>query len=118
MRADLAQFFNINIDDVWAGTVPAHHVNALIAHLMLIPHSRVYAIENGDLAHMGWDIAASIAASTHNLIAMVAAGLSKDVDLEQLLIHAPGDDEPPAPKYPTIAEFSEAGFTKFMYGEE
>lgn len=90
----------------------ARHVNRLIEHLAIMPESRVYAIEQGDLAWMGWDTNTTILASTHNLIAHLIAGLSKGVDVKDLLIETPGGPEEPKVteiSFPTIADFIAGG---------
>lgn len=115
----MAYFFQINIDDVWAGTQPARHVNGLINHLLLMPQSRIFAIEQGHIGWMGWDVNTSILASQHNLIASLVGGFSKDVDVKSLLVRAPGEDEEPEPMtFPTIAEWikNEAQFMTAING--
>lgn len=123
MRADLAQFFQLNIDDVWAGRVPVRHVLGLINHLTLMSNSRIYALEQGDIEWMGWDTNTSVLASLHNHVVRLIGGLSnaEDKDVEPLMIRPPGgggEDQPVAEEtFPTIAEFSARMFTEFMYGE-
>lgn len=103
-----------------AGRTPAAHVNRLINHLTLMPSSRIYAIEQGDIEWMGWDVNASIAASTHNLIASLIAGLSKGIKVEDLMFKTPAADKPVEVTYPTIAAFlaggGEAQLNALMHG--
>lgn len=100
---------------MWAGKQSAHHVNRLINHLTLMPQSRIYAIEQGHIGWMGWDVNTSILASQHNLIASLVGGLSKGVDVKSLLVRAPGEDEEPEPmQFPTIAEWIARGEAHFM----
>ena len=116
MRADLAQFYQINLDDVWAGTVPARHVNRLIENLVLNPQSRVYAIRQGSMEWLGWDATTSAVVRLHNLVAVLISAFGKDIDLSELWMDAP-DGAPEAEQFATIAEFNEAAFIKFMSRE-
>lgn len=103
--------------------MPVRHVLALINHLSLTPQSRVYALEQGDIEWMGWDVNTLVAVRTHDLIASLIAGLSKDIDAETLRFRLPGEADPLLPQpteeltFPTIAEFSAAMFSEFMYGK-
>ncbi|MBQ9917353.1 MAG: hypothetical protein IJO71_09155 [Microbacterium sp.] len=104
---------------MWTGKESVHHVVRLVDQLILMPQSRIYAIEQGDIEWIGWDTNTSILASLHNLVASVVAGLSSNTDVETLLVHLPGDRDKPVAEetFPTIAEFSARAFTEFMYGE-
>lgn len=98
----MAQFYNLNIDDVWAGTLSAHHVGVLAQHLVRNPHSRVFAKRAGSPDLQGWDQATIVAVRTHNLIASLLQGLSGKHDPE-VFIDYPGvtpEEKQPA----TIAE--------------
>lgn len=98
----MAQFYHLNIDDVWAGTLPAHHVVILTEHLMLNPHSRVFAIRGGSMELQGWDQATVVAVRTHNLIMSLLQGLAGKHDPEAFIDY-PGvkpEEKQPA----TIAE--------------
>lgn len=100
--------------------MPVRHVLGLVNHLILMPQSRIYALEQGDMEWIGWDTNTSILASLHNLVATVVGGMSKGTDVEKLLIRAPGESETTPVEeetFPTIAEFSARYFTEFMYGE-
>jgi len=116
MRADLAQFYTINLDHAWTGEQPVGHIIALTEHLALNPQSRVFAIRGGAPDLQGWDAATVVAARTHNLIAGLIAGLSgPKFKLEDILIEYPGPKtEAEEAIVPTIAEFSTALFNKFM----
>lgn len=100
--------------------MPVRHVLYLAEHLVLNPHSRVFAIRGGAPDLQGWDAAAVIAARTHNLIASVIAGLSKDDPDPAMFIHYPGvtseETQPLEIRPATLADLSVAGFAKFMYG--
>lgn len=61
---------------MWAGTLSAYHVIVLTEHLVLNPHSRVFAIRGGSLELQGWDQATVVAVRTHNLILSLIQGLS------------------------------------------
>lgn len=119
MRADLAQFYSLNIDDVWTGELAVAHVIALTEHLVLNPMSRVFAIRGGAPELQGWDAATVVAARTHNLLAGLVAGFAGDkFPLDDILIEYPGRKaEAEEAVVPTIAEFSAAMFTKFMHGD-
>ncbi|MGO2188180.1 MAG: hypothetical protein ACTH4Y_08025 [Microbacterium gubbeenense] len=121
MRADLQQFYGIDIDDVWAGRVSARHVLILAHQLTAVPDSRVFALRGGTPQLQGWDSGTVIAARTHNLIVTLINGLSgKSGDVpDDLFIHYPGTQKKPVEDQPkTLADFSSIGFAKFMYGDE
>ena len=92
LRADLAQFYGLNVDDVWTGDLSVRHVIVLTEHLMLNPHSRVYAIRGGSPELQGWDAATVVAVRTHNLIVSLLQGLSGKKDPE-MFIDYPGAEE-------------------------
>lgn len=52
----------------------------LSEHLVLNPHSRVYAIRGGSPELQGWDAATIVAVRTHNLIASLIQGLAGEKD--------------------------------------
>lgn len=120
MRADLAQFYQVNIDHVWTGLEDPAHVIALTEHLMLNPMSRVFAIRGGAPELQGWDASTIVQARMHNLLAGLIAGLAgKDFKLDDVLIEYPGrkveaEEAIAEAIVPTIAEFSTAMFSKFM----
>lgn len=106
----------MKLEDVRTGRHSARFVNQLINHLTINPQSRIFALEQGDLDWKGWDAATSIAASTHNMLAMFIAGFAKegDVDLDALLVRYPGEDDttPPATteiRFESIADFIARG---------
>src|SRR5690606_33790985 len=114
LRSDLAQFYGLNIDDVWNGTLSVRHVLWLAENLVLNPHSRAFAIRGGSPELQGWDAATVIAARTHNHIVALIQGLSGSHDPD-MYIDYPGSK--PEEKQPaTLAELTVAGFTQFMYG--
>lgn len=104
---------------MWWGDLPVRHVLYLAEHLVLNPHSRVFAIRGGDPALQGWDAAAVIAARTHNLIASIIAGFMKEPD-DSIFIRYPGstpeETQPKEIRPATLADITAAGFSKFMYG--
>jgi hypothetical protein len=114
LRADLAQYYQLNIDDVWAGRVSAWHVIVLTEQLVLNPASRVRALREGTPAVQGWDKNTDVLARTHNLIAGLIAGLSTGVNLDDILITYPTaeNEEPRAPQ--TLAELVGWGFNEFF----
>ncbi|GAA2577291.1 hypothetical protein [Microbacterium binotii] len=124
LRADLAEFYHLNIDDVWDGHLDPAHVIVLTAQLQLNPRSRVFAIRGGAPEMQGWDAATVIAARTHNLILSLIGGLSKGQDIKPHLIEYPGRnvaEEEAVPK--TLAEFisthiDTGRFDAFMGGKE
>ena len=101
---------------MWAGRVSARHVAVLTHQLLVNQQSRVFAIRGGTPRLKGWDEPTVIAARTHNLIASLLTGLSGGKSNQDLFI-----DYPQAPKpeveMKTLADFSVAGFNKFMFGE-
>ena len=109
MRADLAQRYHLNIDDVWAGRVSAYHVIVLIGQLAADPHTRMYALAGGNPELQGWDANTVLAARTHNLIAGIVAGLGgKRIKLDDLLIDFPAParaDEAEEAEPKTLADF-------------
>lgn len=60
--------------------MPVRHVIILTEHLMLNPHSRVYAIRGGAMELQGWDQGTIVAVRTHNLILSLLQGLSGSHD--------------------------------------
>lgn len=87
---------------MWAGTLPAYHVLVLTEHLMLNPHSRVFAIRGGAMELQGWDQGTIVAVRTHNLILSLLQGFSGKHDPEAFIDYpgAPPEEKQPA----TIAE--------------
>lgn len=118
----MQQFYGVNIDDVWAGRQPVGHVLVLAEHLKLNPRSRVYALHRGDIGFMGWDPAAEILANQYDQFGALMAGLSGEKHIDPARLYPrPGEEQSQAageqePIVPTIAEFSAATFTRFMYG--
>ncbi len=100
--------------------MPVRHVLYLAEHLVLNPHSRVFAIRGGAPDLQGWDAATVIAARTHNLIASLIAGLSKGDPDPAMFIKYPGvteaEMEPTEIRPATLADLTVGGFAKFMYG--
>lgn len=117
MRADLQQFYGLNIDDVWAGRVSARHVVIVTRQLALNPHSRTFATRNGDALAQGWDAATVIAARTHNVLVGFLSGFGGEPN-DELFVKFPGVDKPEVEQPKTLAEFSDIGFTRFIYGDE
>lgn len=75
LTADLAQFYNMSLDDVWAGRVPVSRALVLVEHLMLTPLSRCRAIRfGGDPGWIGWDHTTEAIASLVDTVVAVAAG--------------------------------------------
>lgn len=110
---------------MWAGTLSAHHVVVLAENLVLNARSRVFAIRGGTPELQGWDAHTVIAARTHNLIAGLIAGLSRNTDLDALLIAYPAaaqhKHEPEAAEQ-TLADFirthiDTGRMEEFMYGK-
>ena len=98
---------------MWSGDLPVRHVIVLSEHLTLNPHSRVFAIRGGSPELQGWDSATVIAARTHNLIASLILGLSKDKKTD-LFIEYPGAEKHQADVQPrTIAELLAGPLAKF-----
>lgn len=92
---------------MWAGRETVTHTLRLIEHLWIMPQSRIWALEQGDIEFMGWDTKTTILASHHNLFVQLLAGLSKDMDAESLMIRIPGEPEPESElTFPTLAAFA------------
>lgn len=87
---------------MWAGTLSAYHVIVLTEHLVLNPHSRVFAIRGGSLELQGWDQATVVAVRTHNLILSLIQGLSGHHDPEAFIDYPGATPEEKQPA--TIAE--------------
>jgi hypothetical protein len=99
---------------VWAGKVPAHHVIILTEHLVLNPHSRVYAIRGGSPELQGWDAATVVAVRTHNLLASLLQGLAGQKD-PGMFIDWPGRETHETTLQPkTIAELLAGVLDNFM----
>ncbi|WP_156366597.1 hypothetical protein [Microbacterium sp. No. 7] len=93
---------------MWAGTLSARHVIYLTGNLQTNPHSQVFAIRGGTPELQGWDTQAGLIARLINtLLAVVGV---KD---PSAFVHYPTAQAEEMP-FKTIAEFSEASFSKFM----
>lgn len=97
---------------MWLGREDAWHVIVLAEQLVLNPHSRVFALRGGAPDMQGWDASAVIAARTHNLIAMLIAGLSSGTDINDLLIEYPSAPQDKAEPQ-TLAELLQGGMGFF-----
>lgn len=74
MTADLAQFYNVNLDDVWAGRVSAGWVLKLASQLVLNPNARVRMIElDGSPLDLGWDASTERIADVFDLFSISIA---------------------------------------------
>ncbi|RUQ06988.1 hypothetical protein D8M34_05830 [Microbacterium sp. HSID17254] len=99
---------------MWAGKVSAHHVVILAEHLVLNPHSRVYALRGGSPELQGWDAATVVAVRTHNLIASLIQGLAGQKD-PAMFIDWPGAEEHETTMQPrTIAELLSGTLDNFI----
>jgi hypothetical protein len=89
---------------VWDGKVSVRHVIILAEHLVLNPHSRVYAIRGGSPELQGWDAATVVAVRHHNLMVSLIQGLSGQKD-PSMYIDWPGAEDHETTIQPqTIAE--------------
>lgn len=102
---------------MWAGRIAARHVVILSHQLLLNQHSRCFAIKGGTPELKGWDASTQIEARTHNLIASLLMGLSGGKSQPGLFIDYPKPPVAEVEQPKTLAEFSVAGFNRFMYGE-
>lgn len=68
MRADFAQFYGLNIDDVWSGSVEPGHALILSEQLKLIPESRVRAEWLGSMTYLGWTPLTYVLANLWDLV--------------------------------------------------
>ncbi|WP_307460881.1 hypothetical protein [Microbacterium testaceum] len=86
----------------------------LTEHLALIPDSRCFGLLGGAKELQGWDAATIVLARSHNLIAAIVGGFSKDVNIDDLLIEFPGSKAaaPAAPQ--TLAELMNGSLTDFF----
>ena len=79
--------------------------------------SRTSAIRGGTPQLKGWDNQTVILARLHNLMASLLMGLSGGKGGDDIFVKFPKAPEQEAPEMKTLADFSVAGFNKFMYGE-
>lgn len=94
--------------------MPVRHVVYLAEHLVLNPHSRVYAIRGGSPELQGWDAATVVAVRTHNLIASLIQGLAGEKD-PGMFIDWPGAEKAETEIQPkTLAELMGGALDKFM----
>lgn len=99
---------------MWTGALPVHHVIILTEHLVLNPHSRIYAIRGGSPELQGWDAATVVAVRTHNLIVSLIQGLAGKKDPE-MFIDWPGHEKHETTVQPkTIAELLSGALDNFM----
>ena len=81
MTADLAQYYNVSLDDVWAGRVTPAHVLRLIGQLLSIPGSRVRMIAlNMNPAQKEWDTNSEILAHIWDLQLTLALARANETD--------------------------------------
>lgn len=111
----MAQFYHLNIDDVWTGRLSVRHVLYLANHLVLNPHSRVFAIRGGSPELQGWDAATVVAVRTHNVIVSLIQGLAGKSNPD-MFIDWPGakQAEEAAVQPRTIAELLSGALDNFM----
>ncbi len=94
--------------------MPVRHVLYLANHLVLNPHSRVYAIRGGSPELQGWDAATVIAVRMYNLIAAVVQSFSKVKD-PSVFIDWPGAEKHENVFQPkTLAELVSGPLDSFM----
>lgn len=80
IRADFQQFYQLDIADVWRGTLKASRALELIDGLAHVPQSRYRAEALGDESFHGWDRATELLASifdalqTNTVVTAKAAG--------------------------------------------
>ncbi|MGK0740438.1 hypothetical protein ACSHWG_00915 [Leucobacter sp. Z1108] len=112
LTADLAQFYNIGLTDVWSGKVPVRRVLVLVEHLTLIPASRVRMIRfGGDLRSIGWDIAAELAADSFDQISAIVSAFGKKPLTPDQMYPRPGRANGEQDTFaPTIADFNVGKF--------
>lgn len=90
---------------MWRGKLDAYRVVLHAEHLALVPESRVFALRGGTSELQGWNTQAVLTARVHNLIAGIVAGLSKDVNVADLVIPYPGAEAAAKAEQPkTLAE--------------
>ncbi|MFJ4173412.1 hypothetical protein [Microbacterium sp. NPDC089696] len=90
------------------------HVIYLSEHLVLNPHSRVFAIRGGSPELQGWDSATIVAVRTHNLIVSLIQGLAGQKDPE-MFIDWPGAEKAETTVQPkTLAELMAGALDNFM----
>lgn len=113
LTADLAQFYNISLDDVWAGRVPVRRALVLVEHLTFTPLSRCRAIRlGGDPRWISWDNSAEAIASLVDTVVAVAAGKKYTDELKYERPSGAKQATKPADDLfaPTIADFGVAAF--------
>lgn len=100
---------------MWTGAVSVRHVIYLSEHLVLNPHSRVFAIRGGSPELQGWDQATIVAVRLHNLLAGLIQGLSGEKNPD-MFIDWPGAEKTETTTYQpaTLAELIAGPLDKFM----
>jgi hypothetical protein len=76
LRADFAQFYGLNIDDVWAGHIDPAHAVALAEQLKLLPDSRVRSLWLGTIEYLGWSPLMYAIANLYDLVHSVVYSLA------------------------------------------
>ncbi|MCI2958254.1 hypothetical protein MN032_11145 [Agromyces atrinae] len=95
----------------------------LAEHLKLNPRSRVFAMASGGMQYKDWTPTTEVTAGVYDAIVALIHGLGggegdapRFPRPESASRPAPDASETDETPFQTIAEFSLAGFAKFMYG--
>lgn len=112
---EFQQFFRLNLADLWTGGLSVIRALVHVEHLKTLTDSRFAATMRGNGSFQGWDDDRAIAAETHNVLVMIAAGLGGKKATPDLLIHAPTPVIPDnVARAATIAEFDVDGFMRVI----
>ncbi|WP_243063184.1 hypothetical protein [Humibacter sp. RRB41] len=108
LRADLQEFYGINIDDVWNGRITVRHVLELVPQLGSIPHSRMRAEEIG-FDFFGWGRTEVVLANLFDRLTYLLSG--EDLT-DESRYPRPSEDEPE--QAATVAEFDVDRFQRLL----
>jgi hypothetical protein len=109
LTADFRQFYGLNIDDAWAGSLDPAHAAVLAEQLKLIPDSRVRAEWLGSIEFMGWGPMQHTLANLYDLVVSVAYSMSGKRAPDKARYPRPA---PPVPKPTSIADFNTESFMR------
>lgn len=116
LMADFQQFYQLDIGDLWRGTLSVRRALILVEHLRDIVDSRYRALKLGDALFLGWGTDQAIAADTHDSILVIAAGLAGQKLTRDDLWPRPQRPEGEVEEVGTIAEFNVSDFMRMIAG--
>lgn len=111
LSQDFQQFYQLDLGDLWRGTLSVRRALLLVEGLLDIPGSRFAADRKGSRDFLGWDEGRNIAAHTSDILNVILASLGgKQLSLGDLWPRP----EAPEPEVGTIADFNVLSFKRML----